>query len=120
MLSSWSAEAGMQVSDRSGVRFCAVPSAGFASCLSIRELTVTHFRGAVAVESVRNSLRLCVAMLDRVLTLFSLLFTWCVVSFLQISFSGSSHSSVPVPLPAHSQQNPSVRVPAAHEPRSHW
>lgn len=40
-LSSWSAEAGMQVMDRTGVRFCAVPSAGFASCLPIRELLPT-------------------------------------------------------------------------------
>lgn len=66
-LVSWSRNAGNWQ-----IRFCAVPSAGFASCLSIRELTVTHFWGAVTMGSIRNSLRLCVVMLDCVLTFFCL------------------------------------------------
>lgn len=71
-LVSWSRNAGNWQ-----IRFCAVPSAGFASCLSIRELTVTHFWGAVTMGSIRHSLRLCVVMLDCVLTFFCLVHIVC-------------------------------------------
>lgn len=72
-------EALMQVTDTLGVRFCVAPGAEFTSCPFMKEQTDTHFWGAAAMLSVRNSLRLCIVTLDYVLSLFSLSLTLCVL-----------------------------------------
>lgn len=92
----------MQVTDSLRVRFCAASSTKFTSYLSIRDWTVTLFWGAAAMVSIRNNLRLCTLTLDCVLTLCFSSLILDVLSFLQVSFSGGSYPSLPVPLLAHS------------------